>query len=183
MSEALSDGCTCRMYTSHGIPPCHWCEGLTLTEVAILDDKGYEVLRWLQTHYLLVNGEWDFDPTSQEFSAYPDLPAFVEACLQLATLDLAAKKVYPHENLISPPSLSLEEKITTLKDIEMRMKNPPRAHIFPDGMMLPKVLIDAKILSFPEEDTSRKARKRRAHFTNYGGLPKGGEVIPLKRRP
>jgi len=139
MSERIEEGCTCRMYTSHGTVPCRWCESLTETEATLVDVYGYDILRWLQTHYLLYNGEWDYAPGPEATS----LDEFINSSIILAQDDLNLRRgnftrAYMEATATVASTsadlckAALEGVIDTMKQIPL-----PRVTIYRDGMILP----------------------------------------------
>lgn len=85
----MYDGCQCMHMGGH--VPCSYCASLSETEVAISDARGAEVLIWLQTHYLLINGEWDYEEGAEEFKGIT-LEQHIGASIRTAEAEIALRE-------------------------------------------------------------------------------------------
>lgn len=162
MSENIEQGCTCSRGGLHS--PCHWCTSLTQTEVDLLDTYGIEILRWLQTHYLLYNGEWNKDEQEGEVAGEEttSLSEFINASIILAQDDINLRKGKFTDAFMAESStreLTLEDKLSTLRIIEEKMKSspPPNVISFRDGTTLVKAALpSAEIYNLAHYRKERK---------------------------
>ena len=160
MSDCIEEGCICSALGR--MAPCSWCTSLTQTEADLLDTYGMEILRWLQTHYLLHKGEWDWEPGPEAES----LEEFINASIILAQDDLNLRKgtftkAYMQEktpHIILSPMDAEGKRIKSPLLAAFEKINPTTpVFIYRDGMMLPKAILpSAQIFNLSDYRRTRR---------------------------